>query len=191
MSRSDVEVPAFWTLFLKPKLTSDPKDSIAWKGSEHLIGVISKVDGKLRNEDQHQKMSIFWVGVCRQTFSEVSSFHCIPTYITFFSIIHIFFSKCKKWRSFLFLSLFFWKRMLNFTSSCMADLSSWQLIQEIKGLRIFHHPIMDGIENGRDAAQGWWRKGNGFEKIKSAPYCCWLVLSFLKLETSGNLWPCT
>ena len=34
---------------------------------------------------------------------------------------------------------------------------------------------------------GWWRKGNGFEKIKSAPYCCWLVLSFLKLETSGNL----
>ena len=30
---------------------------------------------------------------------------------------------------------------------------------------------------------GWWRKGNGFEKIKSAPYCCWLVLSFLKLET--------
>ena len=59
MSRSDVEVPAFWTLFFKPKLTSDPKDSIACKGSEYLIGAISKVDGKLRNEYPHQKISVF------------------------------------------------------------------------------------------------------------------------------------
>ena len=150
MSRSDVEVPAFWTLFFKPKLTSDPKDSIAWKGSEYLIGVISKVDANCVMKTNIRKCQFLGRRLQEDIFW--SEFNPLYTYIyNFFQSFISSFLNEKMAVIFVPLSLFFWKRMLNLTSSCMADLSSWQLIQEIKGLRIFHHPIMDGIENGRDA----------------------------------------